>query len=106
MIALLATLSAVLLVVPSDSMYFVLLFDPLVPLLYLLDRPESTGFAIGTVLPTLTLKFDDVERGLGFAGAGQRRRSDRYTDGIYAREARPLGHAVAAVGGGLAVTWT
>lgn len=68
MVAVLATLSAVLLVVPSYSMYFVLLFYPLLPLLYLLDRPESTVFATGAVLLTLTLKFDDVVQVLEFAG--------------------------------------
>ncbi|WP_424017184.1 glycosyltransferase family 87 protein [Halorientalis pallida] len=68
MVALLATLSAVLLVVPSYSMYFLLLFYPLIPLLYLLDRPESTVFAAGTALLTLTLKLDDVVQLLEFAG--------------------------------------
>jgi hypothetical protein len=60
LIALLTTLCAILLVIPSYTMYFVLLSYPLVPLLYLLSGWPGRIFTGGVVLMQFTLKLHDA----------------------------------------------
>jgi hypothetical protein len=60
LIALLTTLCAVLLVIPSYTMYFVLLSYPLIPLLYLLSGWPGRMFTVGVVLMQFTLKLHDA----------------------------------------------
>jgi hypothetical protein len=69
LLALLTTLCAILLVIPSYTMYFVLLSYPLIPLLYLLSGWPGRVFTGGVVLLQLTLKLHDAAmlvRLLGF----------------------------------------
>jgi hypothetical protein len=60
LIALLTTLCAILLVIPSYTMYFVLLSYPLIPLLYLLSGWPGRMFTVGVVLMQFTLKLHDA----------------------------------------------
>ncbi len=73
LIALLTTLCAILLVIPSYTMYFVLLSYPLIPLLYLLSGWPGRIFTGGVVLMQFTLKLHDagmLVRLLGFPAWG------------------------------------
>ncbi|WP_262175673.1 glycosyltransferase family 87 protein [Haloarcula laminariae] len=60
LIALLSTLCGILLVIPSYTMYFVLIFYPLIPLLYLLQGWPGRVFTGGVVLMQFTLKLHDA----------------------------------------------
>lgn len=60
LVALFVTVAAVLVALPSYTMYFLVLSYPLVPLLYVLERPASVPFAVGACLTTLTFKLWDV----------------------------------------------
>lgn len=60
LIALLTTLCAILLVVPSYTMYFLLLSYPLIPLLYLLSNWSGRMFSGGVILLQFTLKLHDA----------------------------------------------
>jgi len=57
LLALFATLAALLLAVPSYSNYFVILLYPMIPLLYLLDGPLRIAFAAGAGLSLVTAKL-------------------------------------------------
>lgn len=58
--AVFGTLAAILLVLPSFSLYFVVLGYPLVVLLYVLEAGPGRLFALGAGLSLLTLKLPDV----------------------------------------------
>ncbi|MBX0349695.1 DUF2029 domain-containing protein [Halomicroarcula pellucida] len=60
LIALLSTLCGILLVIPSYTMYFVLVFYPLIPLLYLLSGWPSRIFTGGVIFMQFTLKLHDA----------------------------------------------
>jgi hypothetical protein len=60
LVALFVVLAALLLALPSFSLYWLVLSYPLVPLLYILDSPSGPLFAGGALLSTLTLKLPDV----------------------------------------------
>lgn len=60
LVAVFVTVAAVLVALPSYTMYFLVLSYPLVPLLYVLERPASVPFAVGALLTTLTFKLWDV----------------------------------------------
>jgi hypothetical protein len=65
--AVFATLAAVLLVLPSFSLYFLVLAYPMVPLLYLLSGRAGTVFAVGATVALFTLKLPDVATVLAVA---------------------------------------
>ena len=60
LIALLSTLCGILLVIPSYTMYFVLVFYPLIPLLYLLSGWPGRIFTWGVIFMQFTLKLHDA----------------------------------------------
>jgi hypothetical protein len=60
LVTLLTTLCAILLVIPSYTMYFVILSYPLIPLLYLLSDLPGRVFGVGVVLMQFTVKLGDV----------------------------------------------
>jgi hypothetical protein len=60
LIALLSTLCGILLVIPSYTMYFVLIFYPLIPLLYLLSGWPGKIFTGGVIFMQFTLKLHDA----------------------------------------------
>ncbi len=60
LLTMFATVAAVLLVLPSYSLYFLVLVYPLVPLLYVLEGRPGALFSIGTGLSLLTLKLPEV----------------------------------------------
>ncbi len=60
LVALLSTLCGILLVIPSYTMYFSLVFYPLIPLLYLLSGWPGRIFTGGVIFMQLTLKLHDA----------------------------------------------
>jgi hypothetical protein len=60
LVAVFVVLAALLLALPSFSLYWIVLSYPLVPLLYVLDSPAAPLFTGGALLSTLTLKLPDV----------------------------------------------
>ena len=60
LIALLSTLCGILLVIPSYTMYFLLVFYPLIPLLYLLSGWSGRIFTGGVIFMQFTLKLHDA----------------------------------------------
>lgn len=60
MCAVFATLAAALLVLPSFSLYFLVLAYPMIPLVYLLPGRAGSVFAIGAGVALFTLKLPDV----------------------------------------------
>jgi hypothetical protein len=67
MCAAFVTLAAILLVLPSFSLYFLVLAYPMVPLLYLLPARVGSVFAGGATVALVTLKLPDVATVLAFA---------------------------------------
>jgi hypothetical protein len=70
LVAVFGTVAAVFLFFPSYPVYYVLLYYPLVPLLYLLDGPCRGLFVGGATLATLTLRIEHVELTLSGVARG------------------------------------
>lgn len=70
LVAVFGTVAAMFLFLPSYPVYYVLLYYPLVPLLYLLDGPGRAPFVAGATLATLTLRIEHVERILSTVAPG------------------------------------
>lgn len=65
--AILGTLAAVLVFVPSLPLYLVFLYYPLVPLLYLVEaRPARTLLLLGGAFVNFAFQFDDVRALFGY----------------------------------------
>lgn len=60
LVGIFVTLAGLLVVLPSFSLYWAILFYPLVPLLYVLPAPAGSLFVAGAAASTLTLKLPDV----------------------------------------------
>ncbi|WP_423750796.1 glycosyltransferase family 87 protein [Salinirarus marinus] len=68
LVAILGTLAAVIVFVPSLPLYLVFLYYPLVPLLYLVEaRPARTLLLLGGAVINFAFQFDDVQTLLSFA---------------------------------------
>jgi hypothetical protein len=65
LVAIMGTMVAILLVFPSYPVYAVILYFPLVPLLYLLEPGHGRRLLLGgAVLTSLAIRYDDVETAL------------------------------------------
>ncbi|MCU4718418.1 glycosyltransferase family 87 protein [Halapricum hydrolyticum] len=69
LVSIMGTMAAVLVFFPSFPIYFVILYFPLIPLLYLLEsgRPRQLLLA-GALVSSVAVRYDDVLTGFEMAG--------------------------------------
>ncbi|QSG06222.1 glycosyltransferase family 87 protein [Halapricum desulfuricans] len=69
LVSITGTMAAILVFFPSFPLYFVILYFPLIPLLYLLERGRPRRLLLaGALVASIAIRYDDLETGFEMAG--------------------------------------
>ncbi|QSG11962.1 putative membrane protein [Halapricum desulfuricans] len=70
LVSIMGTMAAILVFFPSFPLYVVILYFPLVPLLYLLERGRPRRLLLaGALVASIAIRYDDLRQGFEMAGS-------------------------------------